>query len=224
MTVEVWWAGIDQARDEFAVDLDEDEQRRLAAYRRDEDKARFLLGCTMVRRLLAARFSLPAAKVRLDRSCPDCGKPHGKIRADGVELSVTHSGELVGVAIGDHPVGLDVEKVDPDLDIDAVGRLCLAPEEMRGLARYDGIARAKAFTRVWTRKEAVVKATGVGVRADLQTVVVGPLDQPAEVWEWAQHTGQLTDLEVGADYAAALAVLRAEPLVVRVNDATQVLI
>ena len=120
MTVEVWWARIDQARDEFAVDLDEDEQRRLAAYRRDEDKARFLLGCTMVRRLLAARFSLPAAKVRLDRSCPDCGKPHGKVRADGVELSVTHSGELVGVAIGDHPVGLDVEKVDPDIDIDAV--------------------------------------------------------------------------------------------------------
>ncbi|WP_405065317.1 4'-phosphopantetheinyl transferase superfamily protein [Kribbella sp. NBC_01510] len=224
MTVEVWWARIDQARDEFAVDLDEDEQRRLAAYRRDEDKARFLLGCTMVRRLLAARFSLPAAKVRLDRSCPDCGKPHGKVRADGVELSVTHSGGLVGVAIGDHPVGLDVEKVDPGIDIDAVGPLCLAPEEVRGLAQYDGIARAKAFTQVWTRKEAVVKATGVGVRADLQTVVVGPLDQPAEVWEWAQHTGQLTDLEVGADHAAALAVLRAEPLVVRVNDATQVLI
>ncbi|MGY4771505.1 4'-phosphopantetheinyl transferase family protein [Kribbella sp. CWNU-51] len=224
MTVEVWWARLDQARDEFAVDLDADEQRRLATYRRDEDKARFLLGCTMVRRLLAARFSLPAAKVRLDRNCPDCGKPHGKVRVDGVELSVTHSGELVGVAIGDHPVGLDVEKVDPGIDIDAVGRLCLAPEEVQGLAQYDGIARAKAFTQVWTRKEAVVKTTGVGVRADLRTVVVSPPDQPAEVWEWARHTGQLTDLEVGADYAAALAVLRAEPLVVRVNDATQVLI
>ena len=224
MTVEVWWARIDQARDEFAVDLDEDEQRRLAAYRRDEDKARFLLGCTLVRRLLAARFSLPAAKVRLDRTCPDCGRPHGKVRADGVELSVTHSGELVGVAIGDDPVGLDVEKVDPDIDIDALGSLCLAPEEVRGLAQYDGIARAKAFTQVWTRKEAVVKTTGVGVRADLRAVVVSPPDQPAEVWEWPQHTAQLTDLEVGADYAAALAVLGAEPLVVRVNDAAQVLI
>lgn len=226
MTVEVWWARIDQARDEFVVDLDQHEQGRLAAYRRDADKARFLLGCTVVRRLLAARFSLPAAKVRLDRSCPDCGKPHGKVRADGVELSVTHSGELVGVAVGDHPVGLDVEKVDPGIDIDAVGRMCLAPEEVRGLTQYDGIARANAFTQVWTRKEAVVKTTGVGIRADLRTVIVSAPDQRAEVLVWAEYAGptHLIDLDVGADHAAALAVLRAELPVVQVNDATQLLI
>ena len=211
MTVEVWWARIDQARDEFAGDLDEVEHGRLAAYRRDEDKARFLLGCTIVRRLLAARFSLPAAKVRLDRTCPDCGKPHGKVRADDVELSVTHAGELVGVAVGDHPVGLDVEKVDPGIDIDAVARMSLAEEELRELARYDGIAKAEVFTRYWTRKEAVVKATGAGLRTDLRTVTI-------------PDGTHLRDLAVDPHHRAALAVVSVEPPVVQVNDATQLLI
>ncbi|MEU4294147.1 4'-phosphopantetheinyl transferase superfamily protein [Kribbella sp. NPDC026596] len=208
---EVWWARIDQARDEFADDLDEVERGRLAAYLRDEDRARFLLGCTIVRRLLAARFLSPAAKVRLDRTCPDCGKPHGKVRADGVELSVTHSGDLVGVAIGDHPVGLDVEKIDPGMDVDGVARMALAPEEVQELRRYDGIERVRAFTTYWTRKEAVVKATGDGLRTDLRRVAV-----PDGI--------QLQELAVGPDHRAALAVVCAEPPVVNVKDASQLLI
>jgi len=182
--------------------LDEVERGRLAAYVRDEDKARFLLGCTMVRQLVAERFSLPAAKVRLDRTCPDCGKPHGKVRADGVELSVTHSGDLVGVAIGDHPVGLDVEKINPDLDIDGVARMSLSPEELSELERYDGIDKARRFTQYWTRKEAVVKATGDGLRTDLRTVTL-----PAGI--------QLSELSLDPGYAAALAVVTAAPPVVQ---------
>jgi 4'-phosphopantetheinyl transferase len=202
-TVEVWWGRIEQVRDEFADDLDEVELGRLAAYLRDEDKARFLLGCTMVRRLLAERFSLPAAKVRLDRTCPDCGKPHGKVRAEGAELSVTHSGDLVGVAIGDEPVGLDVEKINPGLDLDGVARMSLSPEELKELERYDGIAKARRFTTYWTRKEAVVKATGDGLRTDLRTVTVPD----------GMH---LCELSVDPGYAAALAVVGAAPPVVQV--------
>ena len=153
-------------------DLDEVERGRLAAYLREEDKARFLLGVTLVRRVLAERFSLPAARVILDRTCADCGKPHGKVRAAGVELSVTHSGDLVGIAVGERPVGLDVEKVDLGVDVDAVARVALTDAEVRELRGYDGVAKARAFTTYWTRKEAVVKATGDGLRGDLRAGVV----------------------------------------------------
>jgi 4'-phosphopantetheinyl transferase len=208
--VDVWWGRIGQVRDEFAADLDPVERQRLAAYLRDDDKARFLLGCTIVRRLLAARLSLPAASIRLDRSCPDCGKPHGKVRADGAELSVTHSGELVGVAISDRQVGLDVEKIDQGIDVDGLARVSLADVEIAALAAYDD--KARAFTTYWTRKEAVVKATGDGLRTDLRTVL-GP---PAGF--------HLVELEVDPSYVAALAVQAAGPPVVRIKDAGQVLI
>jgi 4'-phosphopantetheinyl transferase len=168
--VEVWWARIDQVRREFVEDLDEVELGRLAAYVRDEDKDRFLLGVTLTRRLLGRRFSLPPAKVVLDRTCLECGKPHGKVRADGVELSVTHSGDLVGVAICECPVGIDVEKVDPQLDVDGVAGMALSPEELQDLNRHTGLEKVQTFMTYWTRKEAVVKATGEGLRANLRRV------------------------------------------------------
>ena len=199
------------ARDAFVEDLDEVERGRLAAYRWDADKARFLVGVSIVRRLLAARFSLPPAQVKLDRSCPDCGKPHGKVRADGAELSVTHSGDLVGVAIGDHPLGLDVEKIDPRVDVDGVAKLALSPREVQELTQYDGLTKAEVFTSYWTRKEAVVKATGQGLRTDLRTVT-----DPDGI--------QLVELTVEPGYAAALAVVSTQPPVVRVQDAAQLLI
>lgn len=210
--VEVWWAGVGAARGEFVADLDLVERGRLAAYVREVDRTRFLLGVAVVRRVLAARLSLPAARVRLDRTCSECGKPHGKVRvvtAEGIELSVTHSGDLVGVAIGDRPVGLDVESVDPGLDVDAVARVALTAAEVRELEGYDGIAKVRAFTTYWTRKEAVVKATGDGLRGDLQAAV------PAGI--------QVQELEVGPDHRAALAVVTTEPPVVRIKDATQLL-
>jgi 4'-phosphopantetheinyl transferase len=209
--VEVWWGRIEQVRAEFADDLNPVELQRLKAYRRDEDKARFLLGCTIVRRLLATRLSLPAASIRLDRTCPDCGKPHGKVRADGAELSVTHSGDLVGVAISDRPVGLDVEKVDPGIDVDGLAKISLADEEIASLAEDDATTRARAFTTYWTRKEAVLKATGDGLRKDLRTITGQP------------DGFQLVELEVELEYVAALAVVSGEPPVVRTRSA-QVLI
>jgi 4'-phosphopantetheinyl transferase len=207
--VEVWWGRIEQVRAEFADDLDPVELQRLKAYLRDEDKARFLLGCTIVRRLLARRLSLPAASIKLDRTCPDCGKPHGKVRAEGAELSVTHSGDLVGVAISDRPVGLDVEKVDSGIDVDGLARIALSEAELAALPRNH--ERAHAFTTYWTRKEAIVKATGDGLRTDLRTIT-GP---PAGF--------HLTDLDVDPGYVAALAVVSAEPPVVEIRSA-QVLI
>ncbi len=212
--VEVWWGRTRQVRDEFAEELDPLERQRLEAYVRDEDKARFLLGCTIVRRLLAARLSLPAASIRLDRTCPDCGNPHGKVRADGVELSVTHSGELVGVAVSDRPVGLDVEKVDPGIDVAGLAKVSLADQEIQSLEQYDD--KARAFTQYWTRKEAVVKASGDGIRTDLRTVVVSAP-------ELLTDRIQLVDLDVGAGYAAAVAVVSAEPPVLQMEDAAGLL-
>jgi 4'-phosphopantetheinyl transferase len=207
--VDIWWADVDEARNEFVPDLDAVERGRLAAYVRDVDKARFLLGVTIVRRVLAARFSLPAAKIDLDRTCPECGKPHGKVRAAGVELSVTHSGQLVGVAVSDRPVGLDVEKVDPELDVDTLARMALSAAEAQALSGYDGIAKVRAFTAYWTRKEAVLKATGEGLRGDLRA------ETPACI--------QVQALEVRADHRAALAVVADEPPVVRLPEAAGVL-
>ncbi|TWD82807.1 4'-phosphopantetheinyl transferase [Kribbella amoyensis] len=224
--VEVWWARLDDSRPALADDLDAVERERLNAYARDEDKARFLLGVAIVRRVLGVHLLLPPAAVQLDRTCPDCGRPHGKVHADGMQVSVSHSGDLIGVAFHPStPVGLDVELVDPKLDPDALATITLADSEAAHLTRYAETDRARAFTQYWTRKEALVKATGDGIRADFRKIVVTPPDQPAAVLDWPAHTGpvQLADLAVDAKHVASLAALTSAALTVHSIDAAPLL-
>lgn len=222
VTVEVWWARLRDARPELATLLNEAEKGRLAAYARDEDKARFLLGAAIIRRVLGRRFAMAPAAVALDRTCPDCGKPHGKVTTEGMQLSVSHSGDLIAVAFHPRtPVGVDVELVDPSIDADSLATVSLSESEADQLAAIEPAERARAFTQYWTRKEAVVKATGDGIRADLRKVIVSAPDRPAALLEWPGYGGpvQLVDLPAGRDYAAALAVLSDGPTDVRSVDA-----
>jgi 4'-phosphopantetheinyl transferase len=221
--IEIWWARLStQAIDpNWITDLDPAERERLAAYVRQEDKNRFLLGCTIVRRLLAHHQQLPPASIRLDRRCPDCGRPHGKVHAEGAELSITHSGDLVGVAFDPRtPIGLDVELVNPDVDAIALARVSLAPQETDDLVRRAPADRPAAFTTYWTRKEAAVKATGEGIRTDLTKLVVTPPDHPAAVLTWPDHTSpiQLLDVDSAPNHRAALAALTNDPIEVTLKD------
>ncbi|GAA1508463.1 4'-phosphopantetheinyl transferase family protein [Kribbella lupini] len=226
--IEIWWARLSTQRvaPDWIADFDAAERERLAAYKRQEDQDRFLLGCTIVRRLLASRSQLPAASIRLDRRCDDCGRPHGKVRAEGAELSITHSGDLVGVAFHPSiPIGLDVELVNPAVDALALARVSLAPAETDDLVRRPPADRAAAFTTYWTRKEAVVKATAEGIRADLTKLVVTPPDQPAAVAVWPDHPDpiQLVDVDSAPNHKAALAALTAAPIEVSLRDAAELL-
>ena len=224
--VEVWWAKIGDVRWELIADLDDAERGRLAAYARQEDKDRFLLGAAVTRRVLGMHQMIRPADVRLDRTCEDCGRPHGKVKAKGMQLSVSHSGDLIGVAFHPTaPVGLDVEKVDLGIDADSLAVVSLAEVETQELKKYEPADRARVFTRYWTRKEAVVKATGDGMRSDLRRLVVSPPDQPAELLSWPMYDGgiQLVDLEIGSDYSAALAILTSDEVRIHSMDAAPLL-
>ncbi|HEU4946396.1 MAG TPA: 4'-phosphopantetheinyl transferase superfamily protein [Kribbella sp.] len=229
MSVEIWWAHITDARPGLADDLDADERDRLTAYAHEDDRARFLVGCAVVRRVLASLLSTRPAAVVLDRSCGECGRPHGKvdaIDAEGIQLSVSHSGDLIAVAFHPGtPVGVDVELIDPAIEINTLATVSLAEVEAKELNLYEPAARARAFTTYWTRKEAIVKATGHGMRADLREVVVAAPDQPAALRSWPAYDGpvELVDLVVEGDYAAAVAVLSADPVTVRAADARALL-
>jgi 4'-phosphopantetheinyl transferase len=226
MPVEVWWAKIGDVRWELAAELDSDERGRLAAYARQEDKDRFLLGAAVTRRVLGMHQMIPPADVRLDRTCQDCGRPHGKVKANGMQLSVSHSGDLIGVAFHPtDPVGLDVEKVDPGIDANSLAVVSLAEVETKELMKYEPADRARVFTRYWTRKEAVVKATGDGMRSDLRSLVVSPPDQPAELISWPMYDGgiNLVDLPIGSEYYASLAILTRDAVRIHSMDAAPLL-
>ncbi len=218
-TADVWWARRQDASDQHAALLDETERRRWAAYRRAEDRQRFLTGCALAKTALAGYTGRRPADVRFDRTCGQCGEPHGKpvLAGGGVEHSVAHSGDLVAVAVARAPVGVDVEQLDGrphplgDGDPDALARLVLSAAERAVLAEVPAAGRARAFLLAWTRKEAVTKATGDGLRAAFSDVIVAADAGPPRLVSWpyprSPRSVALLDLDVAAGYVAALAVI-----------------
>jgi len=219
-TADVWWARRADASDRLAGLLDETEQRRWAAYRRPEDRERFLVGCALAKAALARYTGRRPADVRFDRACVTCGEPHGKpvIAGGGPGHSVAHSGDLIAVAVAGAPVGVDVEQaagrphlLGGDGDPEALARLVFSDAERDALAAVPADGRARAFLVGWTRKEAVTKATGDGLNIAFSDVVVAADHGPPRVlsWPYPQDPARvsLRDLDAEPGYVAALAVI-----------------
>jgi 4'-phosphopantetheinyl transferase len=219
-TADVWWARRTDAAERLAGLLDQAERRRWHAYRRPEDRERFLVGCALAKAALARYTGRSPADVRFDRTCATCGEPHGKpaIAGGGPAHSVAHSGDLIAVAVAGAPVGVDVEQAEGrrhllggDGDPEALARLVLSEAEQAVLASLPAGRRALAFLVAWTRKEAVTKATGDGMRAAFSEVVVAADAGPPRVTAWpyprSPREVSLLDLDAAAGYVAALAVI-----------------
>ncbi|MFD5251589.1 4'-phosphopantetheinyl transferase family protein [Streptomyces bobili] len=217
----VRWARSSDARPGLLGLLDTVERARYEATARPADKARFLVGCALSRLALGELLVLPPADVPLRRVCPRCGGPHGKVRlavperspyAD-VDFSVTHSGDVVGVAVcRGAAVGLDVEDDAIALDIDAAARTALGDTELSALYAGPAAGRRTAFLRTWTRKEAVLKALGVGLHVPLRELEMSAPDTAPTVLDWPRQLGprpevSLADLTVEGAHTAAVAVL-----------------
>jgi 4'-phosphopantetheinyl transferase len=187
--------------------------------RRAEDRTRQVLGAVLLRLAAGAATGTPPASVVVDRTCPRCAEPHGKphLPDTGLHASITHSGDLVGLALTPvAPVGLDVERIS-DVNVEGLSRTVLHPDE-RG--------EPDEFFTYWTRKEAVVKATGDGLGVPLADVrVSGPTQRP-EILSYPGRDGlpaRLVDLRPAPGYRAALAVLTAEPIRIIERPAAELL-
>jgi 4'-phosphopantetheinyl transferase len=136
----------------------------------------------------------------------------------------------VAVAVlRDHPVGVDVEEVGrcDAAELDQLAAATLAAEERAELARQPVEGRALAFTTYWTRKEAVLKATGEGVTAQLDRLVVSPPSAPPLVLRRDGATARVSlsvhPLHPPHGYVAALAAAGEGPADVVEHDAAPIL-
>jgi 4'-phosphopantetheinyl transferase len=142
--------------------------------------------------------------VVFDRTCR-CGAQHGKpVLPDGPGFSLSHAGDLVGVAVRpDGAVGLDVEQVRAVADLDALAGHVRSPVERT----RDGLC-PPAFFRTWTRKEALLKATGEGLASPMTAITLAADGPVVERWTGpGAPSGPmwLHDLAPSPDHPAAIA-------------------
>lgn len=230
MRCDVWWAHPASATPALLDLLDEVERGRYEAYRRDVDKQRFLTGRALIRGVAAAVLDVSPGSVTLDSSCFDCGKPHGKPRIVGssLEVSVSHSGEWVVLAVAaGAPVGVDVEEVR-GTDVDGLAGICFSPVELTVFQGLPSDERQGAFFTYWARKEAVLKATGKGMSVVMSKLTLTGHDEAPRVLvssavEVDVSVARMVDLDRGAGYRACLAVFSDSSVEVVEHDAEALL-
>jgi 4'-phosphopantetheinyl transferase len=183
----VWWARLDDIGPQHDALLNAAELERRSRLRRAADRRRLTAAAALARVVIGALLDVAPADVLIDRRCPYCGAQHGRPSlpaSPDLDLSVSHSGDCVTIAISaDGRLGVDVEEIAgfPADQMSQLADYVLAPQERADLKLHPADERAAAFTTYWTRKEAVVKATGEGLAAALDAVVVSPPRQPPEL-------------------------------------------
>lgn len=215
---QIWWARPATAPSELLALLDAGERARWSRFHRDEDRARYLAAHALKRIVLARHLGTAATELRFAAACRHCGgTDHGKPRlcatTGGIEFSLSHSGERVVLAVArDLAVGVDVERLDARRDAAALIPAVLSAAEQAVVAALPAAERGPALLRYWTRKEALLKATGDGLAVAPSGITVTPPDAPPALiaWEGASPLdgeAHLLDLAPGPGHVASLAAL-----------------
>ena len=206
--VQVWILRVDAPRsaaEGVAHVLNPGEKVRAARFHFERDMVRFVLTRACLRTLLANALGSDPASICFGFGA--AGKPYVE---GGPQFNVSHSGAYSLVALAqDRSIGVDVERMRPRIEDEALSAYFSRPEE-QALRVRAGRDRVTAFYSCWTRKEAYLKARGAGLSFGLDrfAVTIAPV-QPALVWVADEPTEpsrwQFRDLSVDQDYAAAIA-------------------
>jgi 4'-phosphopantetheinyl transferase len=154
--------------------LSTDERERVAGFRFERHARRQEVATGLLRGVMGAVTGQDPAALVFDRGAH--GKPY---LADGPAFNVSHSGEwwLCGWA-DEGRVGVDVEIARGLSDLEGVARHSFHPTEVARVLDRSGDARIAAFFRVWSRKEAFIKAVGLGLAYPLDGFVVSAEAEP----------------------------------------------
>ncbi|MGJ7510632.1 4'-phosphopantetheinyl transferase family protein [Variovorax sp. GT1P44] len=156
---------------EAAACLSDEEWERAHRFVFARDRHRFIAAHSALRGALSAHTGIPGAF--LDFAHGAFGKPR-LVDPVGVRFNLSHSQSVGLIAISmDSEVGVDVELLRHLPDAEALAEAHFTDAERRALKAVSPDERDRAFLRCWTRKEACLKATGMGLSADTRGFEVG---------------------------------------------------
>ena len=214
--VQLWRADLDavggnEAR--WQKVLSSDESARAARFHFARDRQRFLASRALLRIILGSYLATGPKNIGFCYSKKEKPSLGPENAASGITFNVSHSGGIGLFAIARRrEIGVDVEQVRRDFDVEAIARRFFSGNEREQLEALPSEKRFEAFFRCWTRKEAYIKAIGEGLALPLHqfdvSIAAGGNDallatrpDDSEAGRW-----RLREVSAGPGYAAALCV------------------
>lgn len=214
--VHIWMARLDQ---NFSIVtylaklLSESERYKANRFHFEHDQQRYIVAHAFLRVLLGAYTNMRPTEIAF--SVGTYGKPFlvSQSHVPDVYFNFSHSCEVALVALTyDCEVGVDIEYIQPLDDADLIARQFFSPLEQTMLSALPIIQKQQAFYACWSRKEAIIKALGLGLAMPLDTFSVS-LDphEPARLIFLQENLSEqqhweLYDLPSMPHYATSLAL------------------
>ncbi|HEY9662619.1 MAG TPA: 4'-phosphopantetheinyl transferase superfamily protein [Allocoleopsis sp.] len=210
--VHLWQVNLDLPEDcveQLIPLLSADEQLRAGRFAQVRLQHRFIVGRGILRLLLASYLKMAASEVAFVYG--KHGKPDLAPSAPlPIGFNVSHSHQLALYAMTfDRTIGVDLEQMRPMSNVEQLAQRFFSAQEYEFLKTVPSHLRSEVFFRLWTCKEAYLKATGEGLAGLQQVEVTLALDSPQAA---LQIQGQpnfdwtLMEFQSDPEYRAALAV------------------
>jgi 4'-phosphopantetheinyl transferase len=214
--VHIWRASLMMREEEMVTllrSLSEDELRHAYRLRLPRERARFIAARGILRNILSRYLRTQPDLVRFGYNA--YGKPE-LLDAEGdtqLRFNLSHAGRVVLYAVASgREVGVDVESVCDDVACAEVAAQFFSRGEAEALAALPERSRTRAFYNCWTRKEAYIKARGMGLTLPLDcfdvslapgepAALLATRDDEPEAMRWS-----LREIDVGPSHIAAVAV------------------
>jgi len=148
--------------------LSADEQTRAAQFHFAPDRLRYERSHSALRMILGMVLDVDPLALRF--GVHPRGKPYS-LNAD-IHFNLSHAGDLAVCAIADRPLGVDVEPVRPIPDWRDIASMVFSRQERHALELSAADQRDALFFSLWTRKEALAKASGEGISDNLSVFSV----------------------------------------------------
>jgi len=224
--VHVWTASLQTTSEtlsDLCGELSLEERVRADRFHTPQLRRRFIVARVFLRRLLAA-YAPVDSSAHIIGYGPK-GKPY-LVGTSGLCFNVSHAGDAAIYAIASgREVGIDIEAMTRDVDIVGVARQAFSSQECEVLTALAPDARQEAFFRIWTRKEAYVKARGEGLSYPTRSFSVSHrADDDALIGDAhdgeARHRWRVIGLDAPPGFTAALGAKGRDGSVLRF-DATR---
>lgn len=165
--IDVWRASLELSTPQNKSLLDilsKDEVHRARRFHFKKDHDRFISARGTLRRILGSYLGERPEKIRFRYSSQ--GKPMlaGNADLDTLYFNLSHSNALAIYAITQNKnIGIDIEHIKDDIATEQVAQKFFSHNEMNSLNKVPEKKRKRVFYQYWTRKEALLKATGKGI-------------------------------------------------------------
>ncbi|NJR50187.1 MAG: 4'-phosphopantetheinyl transferase superfamily protein [Leptolyngbyaceae cyanobacterium CSU_1_3] len=168
--IHVWRANLEESEErvqDLLKVLSLDERNRADRFRFEHHRNHFIVGRGILRSLLSSYLHIAPEALKFsygERGKPELiNLPNSDNNHQKLHFNLAHSQGLALYAIGDRPVGIDLEQIRSVSDLEALTRRFFSASEYTAISALSAQQQPTAFFRYWTCKEAYLKATGEGL-------------------------------------------------------------